>query len=977
MTTKIAINNALGAKVINFIPLNGTEGDIVSNAGVTLNAGSYVNDSEKGMVLEGVAGQLGATLNALNLAGHNQITYGFWAKGIGNQNLLQQTNDWTQNANAIIYATGPTYSIVGANHGRGGYMATTFGRPENDGAWHYYIVTMDDRYLEFPVFATLMIDGVQVERTDGFGISGESFSNYPLEILRDAGRIKDIVFFNGILSAEERAALAADPSQILQPADLVDPTVTAVEFSNTMKNGVSPGLKITYSEPVDVSDITPFLYTLTGHTFSGTFSIPPGQGSMAAGATQIVFAVDGSFTYNETPTLSYVDGSFATKDMSGNPMDPFTGRVVTNSVPAPAADGSTVPNAPSNVVAVKGDGKATLSWNAPSSNGGSPVIDYLITASTGQTAASTTLTGEVTGLSNGGEVYFTVIARNANGPSQASSPSNFVIPNPPGSVDSDIQMGSILVRTRGIGPGKTFANMNAFREWIKNLDLVGTNTKVIGKVFTNDAPKGNFTTMSNDESRFVIIEPADGFGVNDYFSPTVAQNYGTQGVELLCKEDNYDGFGVCNGILVRGFRILIEQGNTGPGGLTLRSANGSRAPSVVGNRIKVNSWGGLGLSAYAWGVITDNFICRDAAVGGTLFRNAWKANFDRNTVVLLPGGSADQAVYNEYGGSYRDNVFSGFAQCFSHGSDVGTNYSNVAGSGTQGNVTIDTVNPFFQGVNDFRPNTGLLGKGTAVSTSTNDALGSNRGVTPDMGAFQLNPAMPLPVGSVTVQEIDGASLIFSGTTTNAPTSGKLTLSPADPANGAQPHGPYDLVLTSGAFALSEEDANDLEPGNYFLTGTLTNAGGTALIQGTSAFEIAGVGKLVYDTGGLGDAVTPIDPPPPVEPPPVVVLPAPTVSITTAADSIMTGKDATINMVVDTKADANATVAVSMINQVSGAILPVGLVTLNGVNGTKTAEVAKGRWKAKVVVTANGKTAEALSGEFKVLGLAGTFVLPAA
>ena len=97
-----------------------------------------------------------------------------------------------------------------------------------------------------------------------------------------------------------------------------------------------------------------------------------------------------------------------------------------------------VPAAPTNVTATAGDGKATVSWTAPS-DGNSPITSYTITPSTGGTALTPTVvngnppaaTATVTGLTDGTSYTFSVTATNAVGTGPASSPSSAVTPTAP------------------------------------------------------------------------------------------------------------------------------------------------------------------------------------------------------------------------------------------------------------------------------------------------------------------------------------------------------------------------------------------------------------------------------------------------------------------------------------------------------------------------------------------------------------------
>ncbi len=86
------------------------------------------------------------------------------------------------------------------------------------------------------------------------------------------------------------------------------------------------------------------------------------------------------------------------------------------------------PDAPSRVVAVRGDGAATLSWTAPADNG-SPVTSYVVTTSPGGATTRVDTPGAVvTGLTNGTSYTFVVRAVNAAGAGLDSGPSAAVAP---------------------------------------------------------------------------------------------------------------------------------------------------------------------------------------------------------------------------------------------------------------------------------------------------------------------------------------------------------------------------------------------------------------------------------------------------------------------------------------------------------------------------------------------------------------------
>lgn len=154
---------------------------------------------------------------------------------------------------------------------------------------------------------------------------------------------------------------------------------------------------------------------------------------------QLNAAVEPSNAVNRNVTWSSSDISVVMVDQSGNvtPVGPGNAVITVTTTDGNLSDTASVnvatkPEAPANVTAIPGDGEATINFTVPSSDGGSPITEYKVVAHPGgKTVTGTGSPIRVTGLENGTEYTFTVIATNRTGDSVSSAPSGIVRPVPP------------------------------------------------------------------------------------------------------------------------------------------------------------------------------------------------------------------------------------------------------------------------------------------------------------------------------------------------------------------------------------------------------------------------------------------------------------------------------------------------------------------------------------------------------------------
>ena len=162
-----------------------------------------------------------------------------------------------------------------------------------------------------------------------------------------------------------------------------------------------------------------------------------GQDANSQKSPQAITSVtDLQFEYNATNAVKTVTLSRPMIDVKGIKyqtsitLQPYSSVVLMKDLTS-----ATAPAAPTSVVATAGNASSLVTFVAPTDNGGSAITGYTVTSipagGIDSNAGSTSLTHNITGLTNGTSYTFTVKAINSVGTSVASMASNLVIPTAP------------------------------------------------------------------------------------------------------------------------------------------------------------------------------------------------------------------------------------------------------------------------------------------------------------------------------------------------------------------------------------------------------------------------------------------------------------------------------------------------------------------------------------------------------------------
>ena len=202
-------------------------------------------------------------------------------------------------------------------------------------------------------------------------------------------------------------------------------------------------ISVAGSKPISVLNSAPNVATTSGAPVMLSATLTMASGSALSGQT-VWFIVDGWWDPVTTDANGIGVASITAPQSAGEysvlVMFKGTDTLAASTIAVRLTVQGVVPGKASNVMAAAGSGSATVSWSAPTFDGGSVITRYTATASPGGSACTTSgaTTCTVAGLRNGTAYRFTVTATNVFGTGPVSAATSPAVVPATGSITARI-----------------------------------------------------------------------------------------------------------------------------------------------------------------------------------------------------------------------------------------------------------------------------------------------------------------------------------------------------------------------------------------------------------------------------------------------------------------------------------------------------------------------------------------------------------
>lgn len=362
---------------------------------------------------------------------------------------------------------------------------------------------------------------------------------------------------------------------------------------------------------------------------------------------------------------------------------------------------------------------------------------------------------------------------------------------------------------KSIGTGKDYETLAAFLSWLWAQRLITNDQMVIGEVYTDQTmqtiPGGayglEFRVYEHDFTHYALIRPAPGLGATDLMPDGTEQHYGTGGVTLTATIPNSGSSSsvplIRGGVVLENFRIRIFGGPqddvTVNSGIHM-SGVGARRGQIRACRFYTDAVGAkfrlVTSGEYTnAGELTDNIFFHTAGKALSCVLN-YKQQCERN-IFVRTGTAVGYPATSGIEYALKDNIYIGCGPVPALGLPaaanawIANNYTDTAmTTAYPSGFTVKTTAELVRDpATDVRPpaNFSLVGMGSTAARNTFSMFNKFRGLVPDVGPFQSTnqPLPPPPTAKITGQTIVNQNITVTGTMTDSPFGGSVTLKKID------------------------------------------------------------------------------------------------------------------------------------------------------------------------------------------------------